>query len=112
MRPHLGRAAVSVAPIAYGAGIQNKVLEAMACRTPVVASPQAIAALDAVPGRDVLVAGDPAAFATEVLRLLDNNTFRTAVGSAGHRYVTANHRWDDSAALLEDVYYEAIQSVH
>jgi sugar transferase (PEP-CTERM/EpsH1 system associated) len=111
IRPYLGRAVVSVAPIAYGAGIQNKVLEAMACRTPVVASPQAVAALKAAPGRDVLVAGDAAAFAGEVLRLLEDEGLRTAVGEAGHRYVSEYHRWEDSTARLEDVYYEAIRSV-
>ena len=111
IQPYLGRAAVSVAPITYGAGIQNKVLEAMACRTPVVASPQAVAALAAIPGRDVLVAPDAAAFAGEVLRLLEDEALRREIGAAGYRYVNENHRWKDSVARLEDVYYEAIQSV-
>ncbi|MDY7040503.1 MAG: glycosyltransferase [Chloroflexota bacterium] len=35
MRPYLARAAVSVSPIRYGVGVQNKVLEAMAMSTPV-----------------------------------------------------------------------------
>jgi len=111
LRPYLGGAAVSVAPIAYGAGIQNKVLEAMACGTPVVASPQAVAALKIAPGRDILVAEDAAGFAGAVLRLLEDESLRTAIGAAGLRYVIENHRWEDSAARLEDVYYEAIQSV-
>jgi len=38
---YLKQACVAVAPIQYGAGIQNKVLEAMACGTPVVCSPLA-----------------------------------------------------------------------
>jgi glycosyltransferase involved in cell wall biosynthesis len=111
IRPYLATAAVSVAPIAYGAGIQNKVLEAMACRTPVVASPQAVAALKAVPGHDVLVAGDAEAFAGEVLRLLQDETLRQEIAAAGYRYVCENHRWGDAAIRLEDVYHEAIESI-
>ncbi|MFZ0429137.1 MAG: glycosyltransferase, partial [Acidobacteriota bacterium] len=42
LRPSLRRSTISVVPIVYGAGIQNKVLEAMACGTPVVASPVAV----------------------------------------------------------------------
>ena len=59
LRPYLQRATVALAPVAYGVGIQNKVLEAMACGTPVVASPQAVSALEAVDGRDVVVARRP-----------------------------------------------------
>jgi polysaccharide biosynthesis protein PslH len=40
IRPFLQRATISVAPLQYGAGIQNKVLEALACATPVVTSSQ------------------------------------------------------------------------
>ncbi|PWH19831.1 MAG: glycosyl transferase family 1, partial [Ardenticatenia bacterium] len=45
LRPYLQRARLAVAPLRYGAGIQNKVLEALACGTPVVATPQACSAL-------------------------------------------------------------------
>ena len=44
-----GCATIAVAPITYGAGIQNKVLEAMACATPVIVTPQATNALTAIP---------------------------------------------------------------
>jgi glycosyltransferase involved in cell wall biosynthesis len=70
VRPFLQRAAVAVAPLKYGAGIQNKVLEAMACATPVVSTPQAVSALSVRPGQGVLVAEDPGDFAEKVLCLL------------------------------------------
>ena len=54
MRPYLRQATVAVAPLTYGAGIQNKVLEAMACGTPVVTVPTTVEALMAIPGRDLL----------------------------------------------------------
>jgi len=72
MRPYLQRATVAVAPLTYGAGIQNKFLEAMAFATPVVASPQAVSALAIKPGEHLLVGREPAEFAKAVLRLLES----------------------------------------
>jgi glycosyltransferase involved in cell wall biosynthesis len=45
MPEYIQGATIAVAPLLYGAGIQNKALEAMACGTPVVATAQATGAL-------------------------------------------------------------------
>jgi len=110
LRPYLQRAAVALAPVAYGVGIQNKVLEAMACATPVVASPQAVSALEAVDGRDVVVADGPDETAEAVGRLFDDEPRRLAIGSAGRRYVESHHDWAEIAGRLEEVYHEVIRS--
>ncbi len=102
--PYLQKAAVAVAPIRYGAGIQNKVLEAMACATPVIASPLAVSALEAVPGREVLVAEAPEAWSTAILDLLAAPEKRRQLGEAGRRYVERHHRWTEIAADLERIY--------
>jgi sugar transferase (PEP-CTERM/EpsH1 system associated) len=108
IRPYLQRATAAVAPITYGAGIQNKVLEAMACATPVVATPAAVSALEVRPGQDVLVAQDPQAFAETVTRLLDDPAQQRRIGQAGRRYVEAHHQWDYIAGQLEALYHEVI----
>jgi polysaccharide biosynthesis protein PslH len=109
LRPYLQEAAVAVVPITYGAGIQNKILEAMACATPVVSSSHSAAALQAVPGQDLLVAGDAEAFARAVLCLLEEPERRLQVGQAGRRYVETYHDWDKIAAALETTYSEAAE---
>jgi glycosyltransferase involved in cell wall biosynthesis len=98
-----------VAPVTYGAGIQNKVLEALACGTPVVASPQAVSALDVRPGEHLLVEDGAEAFAQAVLGLLGNAGLRARLGSAGRRYVETHHNWDGIAARLEDVYADVLR---
>ncbi len=107
LRPIMSRAAVLAAPLVYAAGIQNKVLEAMACAAPVVTSPSACAALSAVIGRDVLAAEDDDSFAAAIVGLLANPSQRAAVGQAGRRYVVEHHRWPAMADRLIDVYAEA-----
>jgi glycosyltransferase involved in cell wall biosynthesis len=104
LRPILAGAAVVACPLRYGAGIQNKVLEAMALGRPVVVSAQAAAALNAVPGRDLLLGKDPTEFAQHIIRLLNDPDLRRTVGQAGRRYVEAHHRWDDVAGRLEECY--------
>src|SRR5439155_14474007 len=61
MAPELAAATVAVIPLRAGSGLQNKVLEAMAVGTPVVATPRAIAGLAVRPGEHLLVGEDAAA---------------------------------------------------
>jgi glycosyltransferase involved in cell wall biosynthesis len=92
-------------------GIQNKVLEAMACATPVVASQQAASALQAQAGIELLTAADPQEFAGVVLDLLADAPRRARIGLAGRRYVERCHNWTDIAACLETIYARAGQRV-
>jgi sugar transferase (PEP-CTERM/EpsH1 system associated) len=108
IRPYLRSATIAVAPIQYGAGIQNKVLEAMACGAPVISTSQAISALGAQPGQDLLVADQPAEFAGTILALLDDRERQRKLSVAGRRYVEQHHNWDHIAAQLEEIYLAAI----
>jgi sugar transferase (PEP-CTERM/EpsH1 system associated) len=107
LRPYLAEAAVAVSTVRYGVGIQNKVLEAMAMRTPVVCSRQASSALRTVDGQDILIGDDPASIARHILNLLESDSRREAMGAAGRSYVESWHNWDGAAARFEDLYRRA-----
>jgi glycosyltransferase involved in cell wall biosynthesis len=107
LRPIIASAAVVACPLRYGAGIQNKVLEAMALARPVVIGAQAKSALRAEPGRDLLVGSDPQEFAGHMLGLLNDPALRRSIGQAGRRYVEAHHDWDMIAGQLEALYRAA-----
>jgi glycosyltransferase involved in cell wall biosynthesis len=106
--PYLQRATVAVAPITYRAGIQNKILEAMATETPVVTTPAAVSALQVTPNQDLMVAAEPKAFAESVVSLLNDQTKRQAMGKAGRRFVETYHDWRAAARRLTAVYEDAI----
>lgn len=110
LRPFLAMAALAVFPIQYGSGLQNKALEAMACATAVVTTPQGVAGLEAKSGQGVLIEERPEGLARCVVRLLGDSHEREAIGRAGRRYVESHHQWSDVAARLEEVYVEAIDS--
>jgi sugar transferase (PEP-CTERM/EpsH1 system associated) len=109
LRPYLARATVSVSPMQYSVGIQNKVLEAMATGTPVVASSQACSALAVRDGTHLLVSDDPAAFAEQVLRLLDDVALRREIAINGRNYVEGRHNWRTIAHNLENIYAEVME---
>ena len=110
IRPYLRQATVAASPIQYGAGIQNKVLEAMACKTPVVATSPAVSALTAKPGQDLLVADGAQPFARAILTLLEDEVRREAIGAAGYQYVTSRHDWKKITGRLEGIYRSAISA--
>jgi len=104
MRPYLAQATVAVAPIAYGVGIQNKVLEAMAMGVPVVTSGRVQGALHVDAGEALVVADDPQEFARRVLEVLSNGQRQQELGEAGRRYVEAHHDWRVIAEDLVGIY--------
>ena len=107
--PYLQKATIAVAPIQYGAGIQNKVLEAMACGTPVVSTPKAVSAINVKSEEEIFLGATPEAFAQAVLRLLNNPQLCQRVGKAGQNFVEQNHRWDNIGEQLENIYFRVIQ---
>ena len=102
------RATVSINPLVYGVGIQNKVLEAMACATPVVATPAACGGVLAKPGEQLLVAERADGCARHALRLLDDPTLARRIGAAGRVYVEAQHDWRTVARSLEGIYLDLL----
>lgn len=112
IRPYLQRATLSVVPLVYGAGVQNKVLEAMACATPVVAYSPAIAPLSARAGHDLAVAEDADGFATQIVSFLNEPEHRQQVGWNGRAYVENCHDWDLIAAELETIYRTLVSVRH
>ncbi len=110
LRPYLHHATLAVAPMPYGAGIQNKVLEAMASATPVVASPQAVSALDVTDGKQLLIGDSAESFARQILRLLDDAPLRQWLGKAGRAFVEQNHDWNKIVERLEEIYVAVINN--
>lgn len=104
IRPFLWRATVSVVPLLYGAGIQNKILEAMATGTPVVTTSKAVSALEVQVGKDVLVGDSSDEFSQAVVRLLENQRLQQVVGNVGALYVKAHHSWIPIASQLASIY--------
>lgn len=111
IRPFLWRSAAAVAPLVYGAGVQNKILEAMAVGLPVVTTSKALSSLDVDPGKEILVGDTPREFSARVLYLLENPQIGRKIGQAGLAYVRVNHSWRGISEQLVGIYSQLTQSV-
>lgn len=108
LRPFLWDSTIAVIPLVYGAGIQNKVLEAMACGTPVVTTSRALLSLKITPDRELLVADNDAEFSRSVVKLLENRELQNNIGSNGAAYVKKYHSWRDMTKELLTHYDEIV----
>src|SRR5213078_78928 len=70
LRPHLAEAAAVVVPLRIGGGTRLKIVEAMAMSKAIVSTTLGAEGIEAVPGRDLFIENEPAAFADAVNRLL------------------------------------------
>src|SRR6266850_338835 len=101
VRRYLQDGAIAIAPLRIARGTQNKILESMAMGIPVVATPNASKGIQAVPGRDLLVAETPHAFAKHVLALLNNPHLRRSLSAAGRKQVEKAHLWPAAMKILD-----------
>jgi len=107
---YLARATVAVCPMRSGSGIQNKVLEAMASGTPVVATEYVLGGIQATPGEDIIMANEPAEFAHQVIELLNNPSLRQRVAVKARQLIEKKYTWEISVRQLERIYEAAIMA--
>ncbi|HEY7124773.1 MAG TPA: glycosyltransferase [Ktedonobacterales bacterium] len=102
MRQHLAGAAVAIAPLQIGGGTRLKILEALAMQRAVVSTSLGCEGLELEPGKHVLVADQPEAFAEAVIELLRRPELRQELGRNGRTLVEMAYSWERcGAALLE-----------
>ncbi|MDD2941978.1 MAG: glycosyltransferase [bacterium] len=101
LRPYLYQASVYVSPIRLGSGMKNKVLAAMSCGIPVVASSGSTNGIEALPMEHILVADEEPDFADSVVTLLDNVYMRSEIARKARHLVERAYSWQASASLFE-----------
>lgn len=110
LKPWIQRATMLVAPMRYGAGIKNKVLEAMAVEKPVVTNTTGVEAMNDRVRELLVLADDDQAFADAVCDLLDDETRRRELGRKGREVMAEVHSWDAVAAEYEALFEELATS--
>ena len=100
VRPYYKQARLAIAPLKIARGVQNKVLEAMALETPVVASPQALDGIDLVPGEHAVCANSPTDWVRSINDTLNCDRTRLCLGKAGRKFVELNHCWSARLAPI------------
>jgi len=110
VRPYLTKSTIAVCPMVSGAGIQNKMLEAMAMGLPCVATSLACQALQTQNGYDVLVADTAEDYANAISELLDHPEHRCRLAENGRHYVEQHHNWNGIGKQLDKLYRELLKT--
>ncbi|MCE9591167.1 MAG: TIGR03087 family PEP-CTERM/XrtA system glycosyltransferase [Planctomycetes bacterium] len=100
VRLYIERSSAVIAPLQIARGVQNKVLEAMACRRAVVCSPGAAQGINATDGEHLLVADRPAQWADHLHRLLTDAALRKTIADAARTQVERRYTWEDALAPM------------
>jgi glycosyltransferase involved in cell wall biosynthesis len=112
VRPYLEQSTVFVAPLRFGSGIQNKLLEALAMEVPVVTSPIGEGGLrgsnGARPPLQVACTADE--FAAAIVEQLARRTHDPTSASEGRAYVERHFSWTRSANQLNELLEAAVRS--
>ncbi len=103
IRPYLLDSAVSICPIRMGAGMQNKILEAMAVGAPVVTSSVGLEGIDAQNGEHVLVADDADSFAEAVLQLMREKSYRRQISEQARHLIEEKYTWEKTLFPLMEM---------
>lgn len=102
IRPYLQEATVSVCPVRLKIGTQTKILEALACATPVVTTSAGNHGICATSGKHLYVADNPEEFADRVIELLKGDRWNE-LSQNGRRFVQENFTWSGSGLKLERI---------
>jgi glycosyltransferase involved in cell wall biosynthesis len=96
------KAAIVVAPLRFGAGTQNKVLEAMAMGVPVVCSKIGFEGLGITSGEGAFLGENMNSFADQIKTLILDVELRQKTGELGKEVVRSKFDWDSLATLLNN----------
>jgi sugar transferase (PEP-CTERM/EpsH1 system associated) len=107
---YLAKADVSVSPMRVGAGLKNKILEAMIHRVPVVTTSLGNQGIGAVPNESILVGDTPRAFADHVVALLRDREYRDRIGDAGRDFVAESFSFDVVSRRLAGIYASMMEA--
>ncbi len=106
MIPYLQKARVFLHPHNGGSGIQNKLLEAMACGCAVVTTPTGIQGIKAEHGKNVLVGRNSEELARHTIDLLQNDELALEISKNARKLIVDTHSWEAVYAATDKIIEE------
>jgi sugar transferase (PEP-CTERM/EpsH1 system associated) len=102
------QSSVTIAPIRFGAGTLNKILEPMALGIPVVTTSLGVEGLPVQTQRDLIIANNEADFADAVIQLLNDVELQSRISGNAKLLVRSLYGWGKIAEQLQSYYMELI----
>lgn len=106
------KSTVNVAPMRFGAGTLNKVIESIALGVPIVASPIAVQGLPEVLKKYILISDNPAGFAENILNVLSDPVSYREKMKEGQKIITETLSWEKLVADFESYFRSELQKLN
>jgi glycosyltransferase involved in cell wall biosynthesis len=108
--PYYEATGVMVVPLRAGGGMRVKILNALAQGLPIVSTTLGCEGIAVEPGRHLLVADTPQAFAQATLGLLEDKRLANELGYNGRQLIQSTYDYRAACRPLEALYQQAISA--
>lgn len=101
--PYLCNADVALVPLMFESGTRFKILEAGACKIPIVSTTLGAEGIPVVDGRDILIADKPVEFAEAIARILEDKDLANRLAQNCYELVTERYSVDALTAEAKHI---------
>ncbi|WP_312518548.1 glycosyltransferase family 4 protein [Anaerospora sp.] len=105
---YLCKAKIGVYPLNSGTGMQNKILEALACGVPTVASNLALQGIADITTNEVLVANTKQEYIKAIELLINDEAARKKYLANGQKFINDRYSWKKNVESLGTSWREAV----
>lgn len=109
VEPYYLRSKVFIAPIFIGTGLQNKLLEAMLYKVPIITSTLCNSALKAIPNTSIVIAEQPTEIKNAIFNLLENKEFHKSIVLNAQTFVKEHYSESHCGEILYKELVEIIR---
>jgi len=100
IREYYKAADICVIPLRIARGVQNKVLEALSMKKPVVTTSKAVQGIKAEHNNVLIVADEPEIFVESTVALLNNKSRAQQLSYSARKFIQSHYDWDKNLSKL------------
>jgi len=97
-----------LAPLFSGGGTRYKILEAMACGTPVITTPMGVQGLNAKDYQEILIAKTKEEMLSHIDRMFNDKNLKENLTKNARTLIEKEYNWQKIASALEAAYFDIV----
>lgn len=101
--PFIKGASASIVPLLHGSGTRLKIIESMACGTPVISTSLGAEGIMVSDGKEILFADTPDQFIDKIVRLVNSEDLRRTISNAAYQYVSDHYGFNPARLRVREM---------